>query len=157
QIGSDQKPVTGDVPFIWEPRRPGGPRNAVHADRTAGPAGLLQVLTACGALLVAMVRTTPPQVRAHHNFGVSDAEGFAAMGVVETLAHTYDLALGLGLTWEPPADVCARTLYRLFPDVPGGGEPWETLLWATGRAELPGRERRAEWRWYGEPRSRVPE
>jgi len=53
--------------------------------------------------------------------------------------------------------VCARTLYRLFPDAPGGSEPWETLLWATGRAELPGRERRAEWRWYGEPRSRVPE
>ena len=157
QIGSDQRPVTGDVPFVWEPRRPGGPRNAVHADRAAGPAGLLQVLIACGALLVAMVRTTPPQVRAHHGFGISDAEGFAAMGVVETLVHTYDLALGLGLTWEPPADVCARSLYRLFPDAPAGGDPWAALLWATGRAELPGRERLTDWRWYGEPRSRMPE
>ncbi|MFJ8863787.1 hypothetical protein ACIRD8_35940 [Streptomyces sp. NPDC102451] len=44
---------------------------------TRGPGqGLVQVLEACGALLVAMVRTTPPQVRAHHGAGrltISDA------------------------------------------------------------------------------------
>jgi hypothetical protein len=61
----------------WESRRPGGPANAVHADRAAGPAGLLQVLEASGALLVAMVRTTPSRVRAHHGHGASDPEGFA--------------------------------------------------------------------------------
>lgn len=155
QLGSGQVPITGDVPFVWEARRAGGPRNAVHADRAAGPAGLLQVLTACGALLVAMARTTPPQVRAYHGYGISDAEGFAAMGIVETLVHTHDLALGLGLSWEPPAQVCARTLYRLFPAAPADTEPWPALLWSTGRAELPGRERLTTWRWKGEPRERV--
>jgi hypothetical protein len=76
------------------------------------------------------------------------------MGVVETLVHTGDLANGLGLTWEPPAALCARVLRRLFPDAPADTDPWRTLLWATGRAELPGRPRLTSWRWYGEPLSR---
>ena len=37
------------------------------------------------------------------------------MGVVETLVHTHDVAAGLGLTWTPPAGLCARALARLFP------------------------------------------
>ncbi|MEU8686258.1 maleylpyruvate isomerase N-terminal domain-containing protein [Streptomyces sp. NPDC048611] len=147
QLGPRRPPLGGNVPFVWESRRNGGPANAVHADRAAGPAGLLQVLEASGALLVAMVRTTPPKVRAHHVFGVSDPGGFAAMGAVETLVHTHDLAEGLGLDWNPPADVCAGVLARLFPDVPDSADPWRTLLWATGRTELPDRPRRTTWRW----------
>ncbi|GAA3724310.1 hypothetical protein HDA32_002905 [Spinactinospora alkalitolerans] len=152
QLGPRTPPLDGDVPFAWESRRSGGPASAVHADRAAGPAGLLQVLEACGALLAAMVRTTPPRVRAHHVYGVSDPEGFAAMGIVETLVHTHDLAEGLGLAWTPPADLCSRALARLFPDAPRDTAPWPALLWATGRAELPGRPRLTSWRWYAEPR-----
>ncbi|WP_435602263.1 hypothetical protein [Streptomyces sp. bgisy130] len=147
QLGPRKPPLERNVPFVWESRRDGGPANAVHADRTAGPAGLLQVLEASGALLVAMVRTTPPKVRAHHVFGVSDPAGFAAMGAVETLVHTHDLTEGLGLDWNPPADLCARVLARLFPDVPDADDPWRALLWATGRAELAGQPRRTTWRW----------
>ena len=151
QIGPRKPPLDTHVPFTWESRRPGGPVNTIHANRTAGPDGLLQVLDASGALLVAMVRTTAPEVRAHHVFGASDPEGFAAMGIVETLVHTHDLAEGLGLAWDPPGDLCSRVLARLFPDAPGSTDPWPTLLWATGRAELPGHARRTTWRWYGEP------
>ncbi|WAZ26223.1 hypothetical protein STRCI_007777 [Streptomyces cinnabarinus] len=153
QLGARTLPVGGNVPFAWESRRPGGPANAIHADRAAGPVGLLQVLEVSGALLVAMVRTTPPQVRAHHVFGASDPEGFAAMGIVETLVHTHDLAQGLGLDWDPPADLCARVLTRLFPNAPESTDPWPTLLWATGRAELPGHPRLTTWRWDGTPRA----
>ncbi|GGT25410.1 hypothetical protein GCM10010222_79200 [Streptomyces tanashiensis] len=153
QLGPRTPPLDGEVPFVWESRRPGGPANAIHADRTAGPVGLLQVLEASGALLVAMVRTVPPQTRAHHGFGVSDPEGFAAMGIVETLVHTYDLAAGLGLAWTPPAGLCSRVLARLFPDAPSSTDPWPTLLWATGRAELPGHPRLTTWRWDGTPRA----
>ncbi|MYW01091.1 DinB family protein [Streptomyces sp. SID3343] len=153
QLGLRTPLLDGEVPFVWESRRPGGPANAIHADRTAGPDGLLQVLEASGALLVAMVRTAPARVRTHHVFGASDPEGFAAMGIVETLVHTHDLTLGLGLAWNPPADVCARVLARLFPDAPTTGAPWPTLLWATGRAELPGHPRRTAWRWYAAPRA----
>ncbi|MEZ0092278.1 hypothetical protein [Streptacidiphilus sp. EB129] len=152
QLGPRTPPLDGEVPFVWERRRPGGPANAVHADRAAGPAGLLQVLEACGALLVAMVRTTPPEARAYHGFGISDPEGFAAMGVVETLVHMHDLAQGLGLAWSPPADLCSRVLARLFPNAPSATDPWPTLLWATGRAELPGHPRLTTWRWDGRPR-----
>ncbi|MFK4227242.1 hypothetical protein [Streptomyces sp. NPDC019890] len=152
QIGPRTPPLDREVPFAWERRRPGGPANAIHADRAAGATGLLQVLEASGALLVAMVRTTPATVRAHHSYGVSDPEGFAAMGVVETLVHTHDLAEGLGLAWEPPAALCSRVLARLFPDAPEDSAPWPTLLWATGRAELPGHPRLTTWRWSGAPR-----
>ncbi|OIJ85731.1 hypothetical protein [Streptomyces monashensis] len=153
QLGPRTPPLEGEVPFVWQRRRPGGPANVIHADRTAGSAGLLQVLEASGALLVAMVRTTPSRVRAHHVFGISDPEGFAAMGITETLVHTYDLAQGLGLAWSPPADLCARVLARLFPDAPESMDPWRTLLWATGRGELPGRSRLTTWRWDGTPRA----
>ncbi|GAA1364111.1 hypothetical protein [Streptomyces beijiangensis] len=155
QLGIRTPAVVDWLPFLCESRRPGGPENAVHADRVGGPAGLLQVLEASSALLVAMVRTTPAEVRSFHSFGASDPEGFAAMGVVETLVHTHDLADGLGLVWNPPADLCARVLARLFPyasDVPDGTDPWLTLLWATGRAELPGHPRLTKWRWDGTPR-----
>ncbi|MEU2154545.1 hypothetical protein ABZ532_05910 [Streptomyces sp. NPDC019396] len=152
QLGPANPPLDSDVPFVWSRNRPGGPANAVSADREAGPAGLLHVLDACGALLTAIVRTTAPTVRAHHVFGAADPEGFAAMGVVETLVHTHDVAEGLGIGWTPPADLCDRVLARLFPDAPTDTDRWRTLLWATGRAELPGRPRLTKWRWYGTPR-----
>ncbi|MGC5015941.1 hypothetical protein ACLQ2R_34695 [Streptosporangium sp. DT93] len=152
QIGPRKPPLEDVVPFAWERRRPGGPANAIHVDRAAGPEGMLGVLEACGALLVAMARTTPPEVRAHHVHGTSDPEGFATMGIVEILVHTHDLTEGLGLDWTPPAGLCARVLARLFPDASRTTDPWPTLLWATGRAELPGHPRLTTWRWYGTPR-----
>ncbi|MBX9391562.1 DinB family protein [Streptomonospora nanhaiensis] len=153
QLGLRRPPRNREVPFAVSVRRPGGPANTVHADRAAGPEGLLEVLEACGGMLAAVVRTAPPHARAHHVFGVSDAEGFAAMGVVETAVHTHDMAQGLGLAWEPPADLCARALARLFPHAPGDARPWPALLWATGRADLPGRPRPGSWRWDGTVRT----
>ncbi|MFF6800744.1 DinB family protein [Streptomyces sp. NPDC012616] len=152
QLGPEQPPSDRDVPFVWSPQRPGGPANVVFADRAAGAAGLVQVLEASGALLTAMVRTAPPDVRSHHVFGASDPEGFAAMGVVETLVHVHDVAEGLGVRWEPDAGLCERVLARLFPDAPTDTGPWPTLLWATGRGEIPGRARLTRWRWHGAPR-----
>jgi hypothetical protein len=146
QLGPRIPSTDQSVPFAWARHRPGGPGLVIFADRAAGPAGLVQVVDACGALLVAMVRTTPPEVRAYHDVGVLDAEGFAAMGIVETLVHMHDVAEGLGLTWAPPADLCGRVLARCFPDAPADTDRWVTLLWATGRAELPDRPRLTEWR-----------
>ncbi|MET9502516.1 hypothetical protein ABZY42_12440 [Streptomyces sp. NPDC006622] len=153
QLGPQSPPSDTHVPFAWTRRRPDGPANVVFVDRAAGPAGLLQVLEACGALLTAVVRTTPPTVRSHHVFGAADPEGFAAMGVVETLVHLHDVTegLGLGLGSTPEAGLCDRVLTRLFPDAPTDTARWPTLLWATGRAELPGRPRLTQWRWYGAP------
>ncbi|GGV12497.1 hypothetical protein GCM10010182_35930 [Actinomadura cremea] len=152
QLAPKKPPMDGNVPFARTSRRPEAPSTMIRADTAAGPDGLLQVLESCGALLVALARVTPPDVRAYHVYGASDPEGFAAMGVVEVLLHTHDLIEGLGIPWDPPADVCARALYRLFPDAPSDTPPWRTLLWATGRADLPGRPRVTDWRWTGAPR-----
>ncbi|WP_346101087.1 maleylpyruvate isomerase N-terminal domain-containing protein [Nonomuraea maheshkhaliensis] len=156
QLGLTTGPLDVYVPFAAQSRRSGGPRNSVHADRASGVTGLMQVLQSSGALLSAMVRTAPPHARAHHVFGPADAESSAAMGLVETLVHTHDLAQGLGLGWDPPGEICARVLNRLFPDAPRDTEPWATLLWATGRAELAGRPRLTRWRWHNEPPSPTP-
>ncbi len=75
-----------------------------------------------------MVCRTAPDVRAHHVFGNSDPEGFAAMGVVEILVHMDDVAAGLGVGWHPPADLCDRALARLFPAAPADTDRWQTLL-----------------------------
>ena len=148
RMGPASPPLDDRVPFACESRRPGGPRNTIYVDRAAGAPGLLQALEACGGLLVAMVRTASPRVRAFHVHGVSDAEGFAAMGVAETLVHMHDVTQGLGLAWNPPADLCTRVLARLFPHAPVTASPWPTLLWATARGDLPGLPRLTGWRWY---------
>ncbi|MFC9283131.1 hypothetical protein [Streptomyces collinus] len=152
QLGPQAPPAATHVPFVWRQDAPGKPSNVIFAEREGGPAGMVQVLEACGALHVAMVRTASPQARAFHVFGTTDPEGSAAMGLVELFAHADDLALGLGLDWKAPAAICARVLRRLFPEVPTAVDPWATLLWATGRGELPGRERLTRWRWDSVPR-----
>ncbi|WP_369235160.1 GNAT family N-acetyltransferase [Streptomyces sp. R21] len=112
-------------------------------------AGHLDVIETTGALLAAAVRTTPREVRAFHPYPFRSAnrEGFAAMGVTEILVHTHDIAEGLGLAYEPPAELCADVLARIFPHVRPGDAPWPTLLWATGRGELSDRAPLTEWRW----------
>ncbi|MQS18107.1 DinB family protein [Streptomyces kaniharaensis] len=139
------------VPLRISSDRPGGPANVIFGDQEAGPPGLLTVVQACGGLLAAAVDTADPTALAPHVFGASDPEGFAAMGIVETLVHTYDVVQGLNRAWEPPQDLCERVLTRLFPDVPVTGTAWSTLLWATGRIETPDRPRRKDWRWHGAP------
>jgi RimJ/RimL family protein N-acetyltransferase len=122
----------------------------ITVDEGTGDAGVVDVIETTGALLAAAVRTTPREVRAFHPYPFRSAnrEGFAAMGVAEVLLHTHDIAEGLGLPYEPPAGLCARVLTTIFPHVrPEPDAPWNTLLWATGRGGLPGREPLTEWRW----------
>ncbi|MEU1472119.1 VOC family protein [Streptomyces sp. NPDC005761] len=157
QLGPRKPSLERDVPYRWAPDREGGPWNAISADPEAGTAGLLQTLEASGALLSAMVRTASPDVRSFHSYGVSDPEGFAAMGIVETLVHMYDVAAGLSLSCAPPQDLCDRVLARLFPDAPADEDRWTVLLWSTGRADLPGRERVTSWKWHGAPLDGTPQ
>ncbi|MHC3469160.1 GNAT family N-acetyltransferase [Streptomyces sp. 7R007] len=121
----------------------------ITLDEDADNAGLLQVIETTGALFVAAIRTTPPEVRAFHPYPFRSAgrEGFAAMGVAEVLLHTHDMARGLGLPYEPPSVLPEFVLTRIFPHVQPGPDHWRTLLWATGRGELPGRAPVTEWRW----------
>ncbi|MEV7603730.1 maleylpyruvate isomerase N-terminal domain-containing protein [Kitasatospora sp. NPDC089797] len=152
QLAPARPPRGRYVPFVATRGFPGGPNNVVRADPAAGVPGLLEVLDASGGLMVAVARFAPPDARAHHPWGLADPGGFTAMSLVETLVHLHDVARGLGLPWEPPADLCTRALTRLFPDVPPATAPWPTLLWATGRTALPDRPPRTAWRWYADVR-----
>jgi hypothetical protein len=142
--------VQGRPTILWE--RPGTPSLPLATDRGAGPEAAIEVLLMVGGLVAAVVETRPATARAWHIWGTADPEGFAAMGVVETLAHAFDLTQGLGLGFEAPADLVAPALARLFPEASTDTDPWPTLLWATGRGELDGREKRGpDWTWHSAP------
>lgn len=149
RFGLARPPLSTPLPFRTHSDRDGGPANVFFADRSSGPEGLLTIVEACGGLLASVLHTAPSTTVAYHVFGPSDPEGFAAMAVVETVVHTHDIAQGLRLEWAPPGELCERVLERLFPHVARDGDPWQTLLWATGRTALPGRPRLTDWRWYG--------
>ncbi|MBD0693603.1 hypothetical protein BG452_41860 [Streptomyces sp. CBMA123] len=153
QLGPARPPRERYVPFVATRRGPGAPNNFVRAEPADGVPGLLEVLDASGGLMVAIARVSPPEARAHHPWGLADPSGFVAMSLAETLVHLHDVTQGLGLPWAPPANLCAHTLTRLFPDVPRTAAPWPTLLWATGRTTLPGVPLRTDWRWHADVRA----
>jgi hypothetical protein len=117
-------------------------------DDSASPARLLAALSAHAELLHRIARSADPALRAHHNYGVSDPAGFAAMGVVETLIHTLDVVRGLNPAdpWRPPAALAAPVLARLFPNAPSG-DPVDVLLYCSGRAPLGELPQQTEWQW----------
>jgi uncharacterized protein (TIGR03083 family) len=115
----------------------------LHIRPDTTPSGVLAVVVACGRLLSSALATADAGTRGWH-WGPTDATGFAALGVNETLMHTYDITRGLGVPWLPPADLCAAVIGRLFPDPPPG-DPVRVLLWLTGRGELGGLARRTSW------------
>ena len=111
----------------------------------APPRDVLQVVSACGRILSLAVASAEAGPVAWH-WGMSDAAGFAAMGVAEALVHTYDITQGLGVDWLPPEPLCQVVVARLLPDAPPGRAS-EILLWGTGRADLAGHPRVGEWVW----------
>lgn len=129
-----------------------GGDDVVRVDPAAGPTGLAASVQALAALLAAQVGTATPDARAFHPHGVSDATGFAAMGVVELLVHGYDVGRGLGTDIGPgrphalPSGPAGRAVTRLFDDAPSS-RPEAALLWCTGRIALPSIPRRSLWRW----------
>jgi hypothetical protein len=134
----------------------------LSADDHANPERLLAAFTVQARLLAGSVAFAGPNSRAHHVNGVSDPGGFAAMGVVESLIHTYDALYGLdsASTWRPPDDLAGPVLSRLFPHAPAGdvGSPGDVLLHMCGRTPLGALPRLSDWRWYGAvPDSESPE
>jgi hypothetical protein len=109
----------------------------------ASPADLLRIVSSAGRLLSTVLNTADPAMRAWH-WGPTDPSGFAALGVNETLVHTFDITAGFGVRWDPPETLCRAVLARLFPDAPAGDPP-QVLLWSTGRADLPDHPRVTSW------------
>lgn len=136
------------------------PRNG---DPGATPADLLEVVAAFAGVLAAVVEAAPPEARAFHPAGMSDRDGFVAMGCDELLIHGHDIAAALSVECIPPVELAVRVRSRLFPWAPADTDPWSALLWANGRVALGEHERLgSDWWWHcaplrewsGEPRRR---
>lgn len=152
QLGP-RPPVDDWVAFGWSRRRDNGLGSTIYGLDDASPDQLCQVVDSTTGMLAALVETRPASWRAYTAWGgESDPEGFCAMGVVELVVHLHDVSEPLGIDWKPDEDLCDRVLRRLSTDAPTGTPRWETLLWATGRGEIDGRERLTEWGWDGRPR-----
>lgn len=101
-------------------------------------------------LLRAVLARTPADHRIWHPFGITDASGILAMAVAETMLHGHDVGvLDLG---SAPVTLAHRIIDRLLPDHAGQPDPWDCLLWATGRLSLPGRADVTSWQWQVDPR-----
>jgi hypothetical protein len=110
---------------------------------------LLRLVDAMGELLTQVIDAASDDARAFHHSGLWDRTAFAAMGSLEALVHTGDVAMGLRIPFEAPRDMCRRVVQRLFQGAPPDEDPWRVLLWATGRADLAGRESLgADWGAY---------
>ncbi|UBI41050.1 maleylpyruvate isomerase N-terminal domain-containing protein [Streptomyces mobaraensis] len=118
-------------------------------DPQAPVSARLEGIRVAASFLASAVRAAAPEDRAWHPWGHSDGPGFAAMGVVEAVVHTHDIATGLGVGWTPPDELAGPALARLFPGVPHEDEPGLALLRATGRIARPGERHLAEWSWDG--------
>lgn len=55
------------------------------------------------------------------------------------------------LRFIPDPELAGRVLARLFPWHDPGDDAWQTLLWANGRIDLPGRSNQADWIWHCAP------
>lgn len=117
----------------------------------AAPADLVAMLGSYATVLARVIDGAAPGARGWHPAGLADASGFAAMACDELLVHTDDAARGLGLAFTPTEALSRATLQRLFPWAPGDTDPWQALLWANGRVDLPGQERQTGWRWHCAP------
>ncbi|MBV8086506.1 MAG: maleylpyruvate isomerase N-terminal domain-containing protein [Chloroflexi bacterium] len=121
-------------------------RGARSAEPNASIGDLIALLEPSVTVLARVAEAAPPGARGHHPAGMADAEGFLAMACNEQLVHAYDVARGLKLDFQPPAELVSKTLRRLYPWAPTDREPWPTLLWAAGRAPLGDRPRQdADW------------
>jgi hypothetical protein len=122
---------------------------------SARPADLVEGLATVARVLSAVVRASPPDVRAviwrRPRLEVRGPVDFAPRGGLELVLHAHDVAAGLGVPFAPPAEVCARLRdhTRDWPHwrspgwcpPPTTDDPWHDLLVGSGRArETPSQE-----------------
>jgi len=121
----------------------------------ANPAELIRTVEILAEVLCLVAGGSPPDVRAVHPFGMSDPEGFLAMGAVEVFLHTWDIAKALGVPLTPAdqaEDVAGKIVARLFPWAPAGIPALDALLACTGRAEVAGFALAGpRWAWHSSP------
>jgi len=119
--------------------------------RAAPPSEQLDNVLTAAHLLTGQLRDLGPG-RAWHPSGLADAAGWVGMAVTELLVHGSDAARAAGVELTLPAEVCARTIARVFPWIdPELASPAELLLAETGRLSVPGVPSDPDWWWQSAP------
>lgn len=131
------------------PVRPGAPTVLVYPLPEAGTVGVVSMLDATGGVLAAVVEVTAPSVRGYHPLGVSDASGFAAMGIVELILHAFDILSAHDVQFRADDSITRAVLERIFPQADLMADPWDELLSLSGRTPS---TRGTRWRWHSEVR-----
>jgi hypothetical protein len=118
------------------------PFGEVHASEDATPADLIDGLRAVTAILSALIAATPADARSiiwrRPTVGLGTPDDFAARGGLEMILHAHDVCGGLGVAFEPPAELCRR-LYAATDGWPGNltveptDDAWHDLLVRSGR------------------------
>jgi hypothetical protein len=115
------------------------------------PALFADALAAVGHVLSAVIAAAPPGTTAviwrRPVPTARPAADFAARGALEMILHGHDVATGLDIEFEPPADLCQRlrdhTSTWIHWTAPGWSQPavtddpWGDLLRGAGRARAP--------------------
>jgi hypothetical protein len=117
----------------------------------ATPERLAEALGAVATVVSGVVAVADPDRRAviwlRPVPGTGTPPDFAARAALELVLHAHDVASGLGVPFEPPADACARLRdhTRGWPHwwapgwspAPTTDDPWADLLAASGRHRHP--------------------
>jgi hypothetical protein len=93
----------------------------------------LDAIEGSAAALAGVATTAPESAFGFHVSGMRNAQQFLAMACNELLVHTYDVTCGLGLTYEPPEDLCRLVLENCYPGNDEQRPAWPFLVWLSGR------------------------
>ena len=109
----------------------------------ATPADLIDGLRSAATVLHAVIATAPPDARAiirrWPQAQTAGREDFAPRGALELILHTYDIASGLQVPFEPPRDLCDRLAvhtkgwWPIESEHEPSGDAWADLLLRHGR------------------------
>lgn len=93
----------------------------------------LEAIEGCAAALAGVAATAPQDAFGFHVSGMRTAAQFLAMACEELLVHTYDIACGLGLPYEPPDELSRLVIEDSHPGQDEQRPVWPLLLWLNGR------------------------
>lgn len=112
----------------------------------ARPDQLTEALEVATRVLAAVVAEAGPEVRAmlfrRPEVVTAPPEDFVARGATELILKAYDVAAGLGVPFEPAAELCRRLREHTRPwpmwtvvwdGLPSTDDPWGDLLTGSGR------------------------
>lgn len=115
----------------------------------AQPNDFIEAIQVAGRLVAGVVATTPDDVRAiiwRNPAETRPPADFAPRAGLELILHGHDVAAGLQVEYEPPADVCARLRDHtrdwrhwgggVWPGLTITDDPWSDVLTGSGRARF---------------------